>query len=218
MALRSPPNSRLAIAASIGEEGQSAPSSLSAASTEAARYSIELPGLPRWCVTDAACERVFLAIREPSMILVARLPELDHLEHWKVSSGGAHGLEIDHQRGRLYAACDDKALTEIDIGSGKVSNEWPLAGAPDVTFLNPNDRPCPCRDRQAGTGAVDRSSHRRECSELMTGRARPYDRNRAAGSALRVLTGTWRGDGFRRRIAELRRCAITIAFRSSMKQ
>ena len=49
------------------------------------RYSIDLPGAPRWCVTDAACERVFLAIREPSMVLVARLPELDNVEHWKVS-------------------------------------------------------------------------------------------------------------------------------------
>ena len=110
---------------------------MSSASTEAEQYSIDLPGAPRWCVTDAAAKRVFLAIREPSMVLVAQLPELDDVEHWKVPSGGAHGLEIDHQRGRLYIACDDAVLVEIDIGSGKVSNEWPLAGAPDVTFLNP---------------------------------------------------------------------------------
>src|SRR4051812_31458242 len=38
--------------------------------------AIELPGRPRWCVTDAAAERVFLCIREPSMILTARLPNL----------------------------------------------------------------------------------------------------------------------------------------------
>ena len=126
----------LAIAASIGEEGQGA-KLLVQQLDGSGRYSIDLPGAPRWCVTDAACERVFLAIREPSMILVARLPKLDHVEHWKVSSGGAHGLEIDHQRGRLYTACDDAVLVEIDIGSGKVSNEWPLAGVPDVTFLNP---------------------------------------------------------------------------------
>ena len=100
------------------------------------QYSIDLPGQPRWCVADAACERVFLAIRDPSSILVARLPDLKDVELWKVSSGGAHGLEIDHQRGRLYAACDDGALVEIDIGSARVINEWPLAGAP-VTFLNP---------------------------------------------------------------------------------
>jgi DNA-binding beta-propeller fold protein YncE len=125
----------LAIAASIGEEGQGS-KLLVQRLDGSGRHSIDLPGQPRWCVTDAACERVFLAIREPSMILVAGLPDLQDVEHWKVSAEGAHGLEIDHQRERLYTACDDATLVEIDIGSGKVSNEWPLAGAPDVTFLN----------------------------------------------------------------------------------
>src|SRR5712675_707495 len=32
------------------------------------RVSIELPGRPRWCVTDATASRVFLCIREPSMV------------------------------------------------------------------------------------------------------------------------------------------------------
>jgi hypothetical protein len=126
----------LAIAASIGDEGQGS-KLLVQRLDGSGRYSIDLPGQPRWCVTDAACERVFLAIREPSMILVARLPDLRDVEHWKVSAQGAHGLEIDHQRQRLYTACDDATLVEIDIGSGAVSNQWPLAGAPDVTFLNP---------------------------------------------------------------------------------
>src|SRR5258708_37814464 len=40
------------------------------------RWTIDLPGRPRWCVVDANAERVFLAIREPSMVLVARLPDL----------------------------------------------------------------------------------------------------------------------------------------------
>jgi DNA-binding beta-propeller fold protein YncE len=101
------------------------------------QYSVDLPGRPRWCVTDAAAKRVFLAIREPSMVFVARLPELNEVEHWTLPSGGAHGLDIDHQRGRVYVACDDGELVEIDIGSGQVSHEWPIAGVPDVTFFNP---------------------------------------------------------------------------------
>lgn len=56
---------------------------------------------------------------------------------WRLPSGGAHGLDIDHSRGRLYAACDDGALVEIDSTSGEVTNVWPIAGAPDVTFFNP---------------------------------------------------------------------------------
>jgi hypothetical protein len=104
---------------------------------DGSRRAIDLPGRPRWCVTDAAAERVFLCIREPSMVLVARLPDLGGVVHWKLPSGGAHGLDIDHACGRLYAACDDGALVELDAGSGTVTNVWPIAGVPDVTFFNP---------------------------------------------------------------------------------
>lgn len=99
--------------------------------------AIDLPGRPRWCVTDAAAERVFVCIREPSMVLVARLPDLIAIQHWKLPSAGAHGLDIDHARGLLYAACDDAALVELSSTSGEVANVWPIAGAPDVTFFNP---------------------------------------------------------------------------------
>jgi hypothetical protein len=99
--------------------------------------SVELPGRPRWCVTDAAAERLFLCIREPSMVLVARLPDLDAVRHWKIPSSRAHGLDIDHSRGRLYVACDDSTLVEMSSTSGDVTNVWPIAGPPDVTFFNP---------------------------------------------------------------------------------
>jgi len=71
------------------------------------------------------------------MVLVARLPDLSAIAHWKLPSSGAHGLDVDHSRGRLYAACDDGALVEIDSYSGEVTNVWPIAGPPDVTFFNP---------------------------------------------------------------------------------
>ncbi|WP_156917831.1 YncE family protein [Bradyrhizobium sp. Cp5.3] len=104
---------------------------------ELTQRAIDLPGRPRWCVTDANAERVFLCIREPSMILTARLRDLDEVAHWPLPSGGAHGLDIDHGRNRLYAACDDGDLVEVDSTSGKVTNVWPIAGPPDVAFFNP---------------------------------------------------------------------------------
>jgi DNA-binding beta-propeller fold protein YncE len=100
--------------------------------------AIDLPGRPRWCVTDADAERIYLCIREPSMVLVARLPDFSDVMHWKLPSGGAHGLDIDHRHQRLYAACDDGALVEIDSNVGEITNAWPIAGAPDVTFFNPS--------------------------------------------------------------------------------
>src|SRR5262245_1938711 len=83
----------LAIAASIGDENHDA--RLHVLSLDGRRqHSVDLPGRPRWCVTDAAAERVFLAIRDPSMVFVAGLPELNDVQHWKLPVGGAHGLDI----------------------------------------------------------------------------------------------------------------------------
>ena len=133
------PKQRLAIVAAIGDDKHGP--KLHVVQLDGGRqYSIELPGRPRWCVTDAAATRVFLAIRDPSMVLVASLPELNNVQHWKIPSGGAHGIDIDHERNRLYVACDDGALVEVDAGSAAVSNLWPIAGAPDVTFFNPSTR------------------------------------------------------------------------------
>jgi DNA-binding beta-propeller fold protein YncE len=129
------PQHGLAIVASIGDENHGA--KLEVFSRDGRYHAIELPGRPRWCVTDAAAKRVFLAIRDPSMILVATLPDLSDVEHWQLPCGGAHGVDIDHQRGRLYVACDDGALVEVDIGSRAACNQWPIAENPDVTFFNP---------------------------------------------------------------------------------
>lgn len=127
---------RIGIAACIGDANQ-APTLQLIDLKQVTQRCIELPGRPRWCVTDANAERVFLCIREPSMILTARLPDLDDIAHWSLPSGGAHGLDIDHDRNRLYAACDDGDLIEVYSTSGKVTNVWPIAGPPDVTFFNP---------------------------------------------------------------------------------
>ena len=110
--------SNLGIAACIGDDGETPTLQLFELNGPK-HVLIDLPGRPRWCVTDAAAERVFLCIREPSMVLVARLPDLGAVTHWKVPSSGAHGLDIDHSRGRLYVACDDSTLVEMSSTSGK---------------------------------------------------------------------------------------------------
>jgi hypothetical protein len=130
------PQRKLAIAACIGDEGEMPTLHVIELEGEG-HYSIELPGRPRWCVTNAVGDRVFLAVQEPSLVFTARLPQLDDVKHWALPSVGAHGLDIDHQRARLYCACDDAVLVEVDACSGAVIDQWPLAGAPDVTFFNP---------------------------------------------------------------------------------
>jgi YVTN family beta-propeller protein len=126
----------LGIAACIGVDGEAPTLQLFGLSGRK-HVSIVLPGRPRWCVTDAAGERVFLCIRDPSMVLVASLPDFAVVTHWKVPSSGAHGLDIDHSRGRLYVACDDSTLVEMNSTFGDITNVWPIGGPPDVTFFNP---------------------------------------------------------------------------------
>src|SRR5882672_3810420 len=53
--------SGLAVAACIGDEGE-APTLQLFGLSDRRHVSIDLPGRPRWCITDAAAERVFLCI------------------------------------------------------------------------------------------------------------------------------------------------------------
>ena len=101
-------------------------------------WTIKLPGRPRWCVVSADDTRVFLAIRDPSMVLTARLPDLSEVTHWPLPSGGAHGMDINHDANLLYVACDDGAVVEVDAHTGKSLRQWPLDGGPDATFFNPS--------------------------------------------------------------------------------
>ena len=130
------PHLKLAVVACIGDETQSPALQVLNLETRQ-RWAIDLPGRPRWCVTDITGARVFLAVRDPSMVLVARLPELDEVQHWKLPSSGAHGIDIDHLSNRLYVACDGGALVEIETTKGQVRGQWPLSGVPDATFFNP---------------------------------------------------------------------------------
>ena len=62
------------------------------------RIKMNLPGRPRWYVTDATAERVFLCVREPSMIRTARLPTSGDVAHWQLPSGGSHPVRLDRSR------------------------------------------------------------------------------------------------------------------------
>jgi hypothetical protein len=130
------PHSRIAVVACIGDETHG-PELQALVLDKSQRWSIALPGRPRWCVTNREGTRVFLAIREPSMVLVAQLPELNEIQHWPLRSAGAHGIDIDHHNNILYVACDGGSLLALDAVAGEMCGEWQLSGAPDATFFNP---------------------------------------------------------------------------------
>jgi hypothetical protein len=100
------------------------------------RVTLPLPGRPRWCVVDNVDERLFCAIREPSMVLVVDLATFVEAARWPLPSEGAHGIDIDPVAGRLFVACDGGHLVALDAATGAVSEQWPLPGVPDATFCN----------------------------------------------------------------------------------
>ena len=96
---------------------------------------LDLPGRPRWCVTDAAAERLFVCIREPSMILIGAC-RICVLAQWRLPCDGAHGLDSIMppaylRRLRRRRSCRGRQPFR------EVTNVWPIAGPPDVTWFNP---------------------------------------------------------------------------------
>ena len=126
----------LAVAACLGDDTPPVLHSVDTAS--GASRALPLPGRPRWCVVDAAEERVFCAIRDPSLVLAAGLPGLRELARWPLPSAGAHGVDLDDAGGRLFVACDGGGLAMVDTATGRVAGAWPLPGVPDATFYNPD--------------------------------------------------------------------------------
>jgi DNA-binding beta-propeller fold protein YncE len=99
---------------------------------------IKVPGRTRWAVYDPARETFFINIAAPARIVAidARDPTKVSKEY-QVPSDGPHGLDLDLATGRLFCACDAGTLVAIDAGSGRMLDNVPLSGAPDVIFLNP---------------------------------------------------------------------------------
>jgi YVTN family beta-propeller protein len=131
------PRKGLAVVACIGDESH-APALHCLALAGGEQATLPLPGRPRWCVVDGDATRVFLAIQEPSVVLVAGLPDLAPIAQWPLPSAGAHGIDIDVTGNRLFVACDGGALVAVDTGTGTVLDRWPLPGGPDATFYNPD--------------------------------------------------------------------------------
>jgi len=122
----------------------------------------------------------------PSMVLVARLPELHVVQQWPLPSYGAHGMDINHRANLLYVACDGGSLVEVDAQSGEVRREWPLAGVPDANLLQSEKWTGARGHRRSGTDsslsiprtgtqhAVHHHGSRREKRRRLSSRIRLY--------------------------------------------
>src|SRR5262249_10547657 len=55
----------------------------------------------------------------------------------EIPVAGPHGLDLDPGTGRLFCACDGRALVSVDTKSGTLLDRAELGGVPDVLFVNP---------------------------------------------------------------------------------
>ncbi len=98
---------------------------------------VTVPGRTRWAVFDPDTERFYVNIADPSEIAIIDAKDPDGLAgSYHIPAVGPHGLDLDRGRKRLFCACDEGRLYEVDLESGRVSDPSKLAGTPDVIFYN----------------------------------------------------------------------------------
>ena len=100
---------------------------------------VTVPGRTRWAVFDPDTERFYVNIADPSEIAIIDAKDPDGLAgSYHIPAVGPHGLDLDRRGRRLFCACDEGRLYEVDLESEKVSERSKHAGTPDVIFYNPD--------------------------------------------------------------------------------
>jgi DNA-binding beta-propeller fold protein YncE len=103
----------------------------------ARRTEIAVRGRTRWTVFDPGPELFYVNIAQPAEIVVVDPRQPDRIARsFAVPHAGPHGLDFDGATHRLFCACDAGVLVTLDARSGKVLDEKPLSGVPDVVFFN----------------------------------------------------------------------------------
>jgi hypothetical protein len=64
------------------------------------------------------------------------------VESYRIPSAGPHGLDLDRLGRRLFCACDEGQLYEIDLESKRISKPSKLAGPPMSYFTTRNSTTC----------------------------------------------------------------------------
>jgi len=130
------PGRRRLLAANVGDPVDPATHTVSIVDVErrALVGSVRVPGRTRWTVFDPVADAFYVNIADPAVIVVLGGADPSVVERTiEVPTAGPHGLDVDAD-GSLFCATDAGRLYRI--GPGGVGAEAPLAGSPDVIFLD----------------------------------------------------------------------------------
>jgi DNA-binding beta-propeller fold protein YncE len=99
--------------------------------------TLTVPGRTRWAIFDAQQEMFFVNVSDPPVIVSIKSSRPGEIARtYKVPAAGPHGLALDSKTRRLFCACDAKKLVVLEAETGKILQEVPMSGAPDVLFAN----------------------------------------------------------------------------------
>ena len=131
------PGRRRLLVANVGDPADPATHTVSIVDVErrAMVASVPVPGRTRWTVFDPVADAFYVNIADPAVIVVLSGADPSRVDRTiAVPAAGPHGLDLDAD-GSLYCAADAGRLFHLDP-DGNVRAEAPLAGAPDVIFVN----------------------------------------------------------------------------------
>ena len=108
-----------------------------AADERLVRGEIPVSGRTRWAVYDPEAKAFYVNIADPAEIAVVDTRQPNRIARTiAVPSAGPHGLDLDLSNRRLFCACDSGMLITLDVQSGRVLDQNPLSGPPDVVFFD----------------------------------------------------------------------------------
>jgi DNA-binding beta-propeller fold protein YncE len=99
--------------------------------------TLTVPGRTRWTIFDERQELFFVNVSDPPVIVGIQSSRPGQIARtYSVPAAGPHGLDLDSKSRRLFCACDAKKLVALEAETGKILQEVPLSGVPDVIFAN----------------------------------------------------------------------------------
>ncbi len=130
---------QLVLAANVGDPAVAGSHTLSMVdlAKNGQRTEVAVRGRTRWAVYAPEEDLFFVNIMDPPEIVVVDPRQPDRIARTiAIAHAGPHGLDFDGATRRLFCACDAGVLVTLDARLGKVLDEKPLSGVPDVVFFN----------------------------------------------------------------------------------
>ena len=108
------------------------------AATGAVRATVELPGVAEFAVLDAKAGRLYVNVEDASLVAAIDLAARRVVARWPLAPGEEPtGLAFDPAARRLFAACGNARLVQLDADSGRVLGAAPIGSGADGAAFDP---------------------------------------------------------------------------------